>query len=129
VTTLFVTLPLVVLLLGLYRPAAAYLYCGNMLFLAGCATVNLVHTVLGGTTKSVTLVRDFLAVGHPGGSLEVTLGVYLDFYSSYMVWVVFVISSLVHLYSRWIRLEECSSLGSVIASCDAASAGRGPRFG
>lgn len=98
-TTLFVTLPLVVLLLGLYRPAAAYLYCGNMLFLAGCATVNLVHTVLGGTTKSVTLVRDFLAVGHPGGSLEVTLGVYLDFYSSYMVWVVFVISSLVHLYS------------------------------
>ena len=33
------------------------------------------------------------------------------------------------VWCRWIRLEECSSLGSVIASCDAASAGRGPRFG
>uniref|UniRef100_A0A7N2N6G4 Uncharacterized protein n=1 Tax=Quercus lobata TaxID=97700 RepID=A0A7N2N6G4_QUELO len=28
------------------------------------------------------------------------------------------------VWCRWIRLEECSSLGSVIASCDAASAGR-----
>jgi proton-translocating NADH-quinone oxidoreductase chain L len=70
-----------------------------MLFLAGVATLNLGHTVLGGATKSVTLFDDFLGLGHPGGLLEVNLGVYLDFYSSYMVWVVFVISSLVHLYS------------------------------
>ena len=98
-TTLFVGLPVVTLLLGWYRPAGAYLHCGNMFFLAAAATMNLIHTVGSGSVKSVTLMNDFLGLGHPGGLLEVSLGVYLDFYSSYMVWVVFTISSLVHLYS------------------------------
>lgn len=104
-------MPVVTLGLGFYRPDPAYLYCGNMAFLAGAATVNLGHTFVGGGTKSVTLVGDFLGLGRPGGLLEVSLGVYLDFYSAYLVWVVFVVSSAVHFYStRYMRDDPRRSL-------------------
>lgn len=95
-----VTLPVVALLLGvLTRAAPGLLLCGNMFFLAVVATWNLCHTAVAGGVKAVVVFPGFLVVGHPGGSYQVDLGVYLDFYSSYMVWVVFVISALVHLYS------------------------------
>ena len=95
-TLLFVVLPVVSLVLGIARFAPGILYCGNMLILAVAAAVNLSQVFRGGS-KLVTL-GEILRVG-PDGSLGVYLGVYLDFYSSYMVWVVFTISFLVHLYS------------------------------
>lgn len=91
---LFVVAPLVALFLGFWRVNPVYLYCGNMFVLATLGGVNLAEVVLTGGAREV-LFGEILKVG----SLGVSLGVYLDFYSSYMVWVVFVISFLVHLYS------------------------------
>jgi len=97
VTLLFVVSPVVALFLAFWRIQPGYLYCGNMFFLAVLGGVNLFEVALCGGVKKVTLGEIFrLGLG---GSLRVDLGVYLDFYSSYMVWVVFVISFLVHLYS------------------------------
>ena len=93
-TLLFIVSPLVALFLGFWRVQPAYLYCGNMFFLAVLGGVNLFEVVLCGGVKQVTLGQIFQL-----GELEILLGVYLDFYSSYMVWVVFTISFLVHLYS------------------------------
>lgn len=96
-TFLFILLPLVTLTLGFWRIHSSYLYCGNMFFLAFLAGVNLMEVVFDGGVKKLDLGEIF-RVG-PDSSLGVSLGVYLDFYSSYMVWVVFTISFLVHLYS------------------------------
>ena len=94
-TLLLVGAPLVVLAGGFWGVDPVRWYCGNMLVLTGVAAVNLVQVVLTGATKETTLVGELLRVG----PLGVTLGVHLDFYSSYLVWVVFVVSFLVHLYS------------------------------
>lgn len=91
------TAPLVTLLLGFWRVHPAYLYCGNMFFLAVLGGVNLLEVVWCGGVKKVSLGEVF-RLGSDS-LLGVSLGVYLDFYSSYMVWVVFTISFLVHLYS------------------------------
>jgi len=67
-----------------------------MFFLALLAGLNLGQVLRGGIKKLD--LGEILRVG-PDSSLGISLGVYLDFYSSYMVWVVFTISFLVHLYS------------------------------
>lgn len=97
-TTLLLVLPLLGLGLTFFRPASAILV-GGMSLCAGLATVNLMEVAFNGATKEVVLWSNFLTVGYPGSTLVVDVGVYLDFYSSYLVWVVFVISWLVHLYS------------------------------
>jgi len=97
-TTLLLTLPLLGLGLTFFRPTSAALV-GGMSLCAGLATLNLIEVAFRGVTKEVILWSNFLVVGHPGSTLVVDVGVYLDFYSSYLVWVVFVISWLVHLYS------------------------------
>jgi len=94
---LFIFLPLITLFFGFGRVHAGYLYCGNMLFLSLLAGINLTQVFFRGGIKKLDL-GEILRVG-PDSSLGVSLGVYLDFYSSYMVWVVFTISFLVHLYS------------------------------
>lgn len=96
-TTLLLTLPLLALGLTFFRPHPGTLVVGMWVCVA-VASVNLVD-VVGGTTKEVVLWSNFLTVGYPGLFLTVDLGVYLDFYSAYMVWVVYVVSALVHLYS------------------------------
>ena len=60
------------------------------------ALINLVIT-LGGSTR-VVYVGEIFRLGWNSETV-VSLGVYLDFYSAYIVWVVFTISFLVHLYS------------------------------
>jgi len=95
-TLLFIFLPLLTLFFGFWRVHSGYLYCGNMFFLALLAGLNLGQVLRGGIKKLD--LGEILRVG-PDSSLGISLGVYLDFYSSYMVWVVFTISFLVHLYS------------------------------
>lgn len=95
-TLLVLVLPLVSLLLGWTRAHPGYLYCGNMLVCTLVALVNLVIT-LGGSTR-VVYVGEIFRLGWNSDTI-VSLGVYLDFYSAYIVWVVFTISFLVHLYS------------------------------
>jgi len=94
---LFIILPLTTLFFGFGRIQPGYLYCGNMLVLSLLAGLNLTQVFFRGGIKKLDL-GEILQVG-PDSSLGVSLGVYLDFYSSYMVWVVFTISFLVHLYS------------------------------
>jgi len=96
-TLLFIILPLITLFFGFGRVHPGYLYCGNMFFLSLLAGVNLTQVFFRGGIKKLDLGEIF-RVG-PDFSLGVSLGIYLDFYSSYMVWVVFTISFLVHLYS------------------------------
>ena len=95
-TLVFVVAPPVRLGGGDWRVAPVGVYCGNMLVLALAGGVNLVQVVLsGGAVRETLVVPGVLRVGaHP-----VALGVHLDFYSAYLVWVVFVVSFLVHLYS------------------------------
>lgn len=94
---LFILLPLLTLLLGFTRIHSGYLYCGNMFFLWLLSGVNLFEVIYKGTTKKLDLGEIF-RMG-PNNELGINLGVYLDFYSSYMMWVVFSISFVVHCYS------------------------------
>ena len=97
-TLLFVALPVVSLGWALFVRYPAYLLCGNMGVLCVVAGVNLYEVAVCGAVKRVTLLENFLptaATPYTGASL----GVYLDYYSAHMVWVVFFISFMVHLYS------------------------------
>ena len=97
-TLLFVALPTVSIVWALFVRYPAYLLCGNMGVLSVLAGVNLYEVAVCGAVKRTTLFENFLPTASPtpGGA---ALGVYLDYYSAHMVWVVFFISFMVHLYS------------------------------
>lgn len=63
------------------------------------AGFNFYEVVLCGAVKQVTIMDNFLSFETTHGYEPVTIGVYLDFYSANMVWIVFLISLCVHLYS------------------------------
>lgn len=98
-TTLFLGLPVLTLILGWWRPNPVWLYPTNMGVLVVAAAINLWEVALGETVKKVTLVTNFLPYPTLLQPEPVALGVYVDFYTANMLWIVFVISFLVHLYS------------------------------
>jgi len=92
-------LPLITLFIGLFRVNPRWLYPGGMFVATFVAGINFYEVVLCGATKQVTFVDNFLLFETVHGYEPVVLGVYLDFYSANMVWIVFLISLFVHLYS------------------------------
>ena len=101
-TLLFVALPVFSLIWGLFQRYPAYLLCGNMGVLSVVAGLNLYEVVLCGAVKKLVLLDRFIPIAQsdlPGHAGAAQLGVYLDYYSAQMVWVVFFISFMVHLYS------------------------------
>ena len=101
-TLAFVVLPVFSIGWALFLRYPAYLLCANMGVLTVLAGINLYEVVLCGAVKQVTLITSFVptaAVNCFGVPVSASLGVYLDYYSSQMIWVVFFISLMVHLYS------------------------------
>lgn len=98
-TLLLVVLPVCALGLTLFRVSPTYLFCGSMGAAATVAGINLYEVVLCGGVKQVVVFPQFLVYPTGTGWEPVDLGVYLDYYSAHMVFIVFVISFLVHLYS------------------------------
>jgi len=92
-------LPFLTLLIGLFRVNALWLYPGGMAVATLVAGVNFYEVVLCGAVKQVSLIDNFLLFETAHGYESVGLGVYLDFYSANMVWIVFLISLCVHIYS------------------------------
>jgi len=99
VITLLVFLPVLALGLSFARVEPRYLFGGSMGVAVGVAGLNLYEVVLCGGVKQVTLASQFLVYPTGLGWESVTLGVYMDATTAHMVFIVFVISFLVHLYS------------------------------
>ena len=83
------------MLLGFFQFFPRYLFCLNMFAVTFLSMINYYHVVLLGATKKLILSTFFL----PLGNSTIDLEIYLDFYSSQMIWLVSFISLLVHLYS------------------------------
>lgn len=92
--------PLMAIALSLCRIRTPPLLCFNMLICNLLSAVNYYEVVLLGGVKHVSLLDRFIPIGYtPSGVEFVGLDLYLDFYSSQMVWLVNFVSLGVHLYS------------------------------
>ncbi|RYX87809.1 hypothetical protein EON73_00495 [bacterium] len=80
--------------------------CLNILFLSLLSAVNLYEIVLSQTVKYYSLYSGFLVILSPFKKETIDLGVYLDLYSSHMIWLVYSISFLVHFYSLSYMKED-----------------------
>ena len=99
---IFLVMPVFSIFVAFFLTRPAYLLCLNMGFLSFCAAINLYEVVLCGALKQAVLIEKFIPIAqidYLGYQLNASLGVYLDYYSSQMIWVVFFISFMVHLYS------------------------------
>jgi len=99
-------LPVVSLIIGLFRVTSTWWYPTGMVIATGVAGFNFYEVVLCGAVKKTTIMSNFLSFTTPNGYEAVELGVYLDFYSANMVWIVFLISLGVHLYSVMYMKED-----------------------
>lgn len=97
---LCVGLPVLTLGLGFVR-GSTVVWCANLLACTLIAGGNLFQTVWCGSIFGVTLVADFLKIPFHVGDVYFStgLGLYSDFYTAHMLWIVFFISWLVHTYS------------------------------
>lgn len=95
--------PLLAVGLSFCRIRSVELLCFNMFLLVVLASLNYYEVVLLGSVKHVQILSGFIPSGYQwSGQLIVekfSLDVYLDFYSSHMVWLVSFVSFMVHLYS------------------------------
>lgn len=87
------------MLLGFFRVSPAYMYCANMGVLTVVAGLNFYEVVLCGAVKKVILMDNFLTFPTQLKLEPIQLGIYVDFYGANMLWIVFMISFLVHVYS------------------------------
>ena len=103
--------PLLAIGLSLTRIRSVELLCFNMFVLVVLSSINYYEVVLLGSVKHVQLLASFVPGGYNFdqfhlGVEKLSLDVYLDFYSSQMVWLVSFISFMVHLYSTMYMKDD-----------------------
>jgi len=100
---IFIGWPLLAIGLSFCRIRSVELLCFNMFLLLIMASLNYYEVVLLGGVKHVQILAGFIPSGyyldHQLIIEKFSLDVYLDFYSSQMVWLVLFVSFMVHLYS------------------------------